>query len=103
MTESNHTAARELELYATNVRCWIAPVVHTLSRKWKAGIFDLDRAIAYVDRYCLVPAAKQYKLEYGSMATPWHAIFDKSTRREAAESIVTHRVTEFKLGNFWED
>jgi hypothetical protein len=96
------TEARELELYATNVECWIKPVIKTLSKKWKAGVFDYGRAVAYVDRYCLVPAAKQYKLENGSMATPWHQMFDKPTRTMAAESIVTSWVDEFKLGNFWE-
>jgi hypothetical protein len=100
MTDTD--ASRELELYATNVECWIAPVIRTLSRKWQQGVFDLDRAIAYVSRYCLVPAAKQYKLEYGSMRTPWHQMFDKSTRDLAAEAIVTQWVAEFKLGNFWD-
>jgi hypothetical protein len=95
-------AARELELYATNVEAWIAPVIKTLSRKWKFGIFDYDRAIAYVSRYCLVPAAKQYKLEYGSMSVAWHKMFNKPTRDLAAESIVAQWVAEFKLGNFWE-
>lgn len=97
-----NTEARELELYATNVECWIGPVIKTLSKKWKQGVFDYDRAIAYVDRYCLIPAAKQYNLENGSMATPWNVIFDKPTRRLAAESIVTQWVTEFKMGYFWE-
>jgi hypothetical protein len=98
MTDTD--ASRELELYATNVECWIAPVIRTLSRKWRQGVFDYGRAIAYVSRYALVPAAKQYKLEYGSMSTPWHKMFDKSTRDLAAEAIVTQWVAEFKLGNF---
>lgn len=96
------TASRELELYATNVECWIKPVIRTLSKKWRQGIFDYGKAVAYVDRYALVPAAKQYKLEYGSMATPWHEMFDKQTRTTAAESIVSSWVSEFKIGNFWD-
>jgi len=95
-------AARELELYATNVECWIKPVIQTLSKKWKQGVFDYGKAVAYVNRYCLVPAAKQYKLEYGSMTTPWHEMFSKETRTSAAESIVQEWVDEFKLGNFWD-
>jgi hypothetical protein len=95
-------AARELELYTTNVAAWIAPVVKTLSKKWRQGVFDYGRAVAYVNRYALVPAAKQYKMEYGSMATSWHQMFDKPTRDKAAESIVAHWVEEFKLGNFWD-
>jgi hypothetical protein len=101
-SDTMETEARELELYATNVAAWIAPVVKTLSRKWRQGVFDHGRAVDYVNRYCLVPAAKQYKLEHGSMATSWHQMFDKPTRDLAAESIVTHWVAEFKLGNFWD-
>lgn len=98
------TEARELELYATNVQCWIAPVIRTLGKKWRddRATFSLDRAIAYVDRYCLVPAAKQYKIEHGSMATPWHAMFPKPVRLQAAEAIVRRHVAEFRLGNFWD-
>jgi hypothetical protein len=94
-------AARELELYATNVECWIAPVIKTLSKKHQAGIFDYGRAIAYVDRYCLIPAAKQYRLEFGSMTTKWSDMFPKPVRMEAAESIVQSWVAEFRLGNYW--
>jgi hypothetical protein len=94
--------ARELELYATNVECWIAPVIKTLSKKHRAGVFDYDRALAYVDRYCLVPAAKQYKLEHGSMRTKWSDMFPKSIRSEAAESIVNSWIAEFRLGNYWD-
>ena len=94
-------AARELELYATNVEAYIAPVIKTLSKKHQAGIFDYGRAIAYVDRYCLIPAAKQYRLEFGSMTTKWSDMFPKPVRAEAAESIVQSWVAEFKLGNYW--
>ena len=98
------TAARELELYATNIQAYIHPVVRTLSRIWKTdrANFSLDRAIAYIDRYCLVPAAKQYRLEYGSMTTSWQSMFPRQTRLVAAESIARHWIAEFKLGNFWD-
>jgi hypothetical protein len=102
MTTKDHDAARELELYATNVRCWVDPVLKTLSKKHQAGIFDYGRAIAYVDRYCLIPAAKQYRLEYGSMTTKWSDMFPKSVREEAATAIVDGWVAEFRLGNYWE-
>ena len=102
--ESLSTEARELELYATNVEAWIAPVIRTLGKKWRDDkvTFSLDRAIAYVDRYCLIPAAKQYRAEHGSMTTPWHEMFPKQVRIEAAESIARKHVAEFKLGNFWD-
>jgi hypothetical protein len=96
------TEARELELYATNVEAWIKPVIKTIGKKHKAGLFDYEKAIKCVDLYCLVPAAKQYNLEFGSMSTKWSVVFPKSIRNEAAESIVDSWVAEFKLGNYWD-
>ena len=95
-------AARELELYATNVEAWIAPVIKTLSKKHRAGVFDYGRAVDYVDRYCLVPAAKNYRREFGSMADRWSDLFPKPVRMVAAASIVDGWVAEFKLGNYWD-
>lgn len=95
-------AARELELYATNVEDWIKPIIQTLSKKHRAGVFELDRAIAYIDRYCLIPAAKQYRLEFCGISDRWDAIFPKSVRLVAAESIARSWVAEFRLGNYWD-
>ena len=92
--------ARELELYATNVEAYIVPVIKNLAKHYKRGDFSLDRAIHSIERYCLTPAAKQYNLEMGSMSTPWHHVFPKSVRLEAAESIARQVVAEFRLGNF---
>jgi hypothetical protein len=94
-------AARELELYAENVEAWIKPAWLTLGKFYRAGTFDLDRGIAYLDRYVLIPAAKQYRLEFCGMTDRWNVIFPKPIRLQAAESIVSGMVAEFKLGNFW--
>ena len=68
-------AARELELYATNVECWYKPVIKNLSKHYKRGNFSLDLAIHSIERYCLTPAAKQYHREHGSMTSKWSDIF----------------------------
>jgi hypothetical protein len=94
--------ARELELYATNVEAWIAPAIKCLSAAHRAGIFNYEKAINYMDRYCLVPAAKQYRLEFGSMTDRWFDLFPKSVRQEAAQNIVDGWVSEFRLGNYWD-
>ena len=94
------TEARELELYATNVEAFIVPVVKNLAKHYKRGNFSLDKAIHSIERYCLTPAAKQYKLEMGSMTQSWHQMFPKNVRLEAAESIALEIIAEFKLGNF---
>ncbi len=93
-------AARELELYADNT-IWINPVLQNLSKHHKRGNFSLDLAIHSIERYCLTPAAKQYNLEHGSMTTPWHHIFPKAVRLEAAEVMARRYSAEFKLGNYW--
>lgn len=99
--DTAESIAEEIELYATNTSAFITPVMRTLSKKHRAGNFDLDRAIAYVDRYCLIPAAKQYRREFGSMTDSWSGMFPKAIRMMAAESIVRSAVAEFKLGNYW--
>lgn len=96
-------AARELELYAENDAKgeWIKSTLKNLSKHHKRGNFSLDLAIHSIERYCLTPAAKQYDLEHGSMTTPWHHIFPKSVRLEAAEVMARRYLAEFKLGNYW--
>ena len=93
-------SAHELELYAVNVEAFIMPTVRNLAKHYKRGNFSLELAIKSIERYCLTPAAKQYKLEHGSMTQSWHSMFPKSVRLEAAESIARRYHAEFKLGNF---
>ena len=95
-------AARELELYAENVEAFIAPVIKNLSRHHRRGQFSLDQAIKSIERYCLMPAARQYHLEHGSMSIRWFQVFPKAVRLEAAESIALKWSAEFKLGNYWD-
>ena len=96
------TAARELQLYACNFsESHYNTVGSTLSKFYKQGTFSLDRAIAYVDRYLVTPAAKDYNLCNGSMSVKWSTVFPKAERIHAAESIVRSFVDEFRLGNFW--
>ena len=94
-------AAVELALYAENTEAWIKPAWLTLGKFYRKGTFNRDRAIAYVDRYVLIPAAKQYRLEFCGMREKWDTVFPKPSRLEAADSIVSGMVAEFKLGNFW--
>ena len=95
-------AATELELYATNVKAYMHPTIKNLSKHHRGGDFSLDLAIHAIERYCLIPAAKQYKLEHGSMSDSWYSMFPKPVRLEAAESIARQWVAEFRLGNYWD-
>lgn len=95
-------AARELEVYAINFSSvHYNSVGKTLSKFYRQGTFNVDKAIAYIERYLLIPAAKDYKLCYGSMNTSWTQMFPKPTRSHAAESIAREFVAEFRLGNYW--
>ena len=100
--ENDNDAARELQIYAENVDAWISPIMRTLSRKHRAGVFEFGRAVDYVDRYCLTPAAKQYRLEFCGMRDRWADVFPKHVRQAAAECMVRGAVAEFKLGNYWD-
>jgi len=99
--ETLDSIVAELESYATNTECFIAPVMRTLSKKHRAGIFDYERAIYAVEQYCLIPAAKQYKREFGSMTDSWSGMFPRAIRKQAAKNIVDHALVEFGLGNYW--
>jgi hypothetical protein len=92
----------ELHLYAKhNVgKAYYEPSCKTLGKFHKDGTFNLDRAIAYLDRYCLMPAAKQYLLEFGSMADSIKNMFPRSERLKLAEYMAIEMVGEFKIGNY---
>ena len=95
-------AANELMLYAENTQAFIDPVVKSLSKHHKRGDYSYDKAIKAFERYCLIPAAKQYALEHGSMTQSWHSMFPKSDRIQAAETLADRWTAEFRLGNYWD-
>ena len=99
---ANSIAANELALYALNFSgSHYNMVGRTLGKFYKQGTYNHDRASQYVDRYLLVPAAKDYVQCYGSMTDSWCKMFNKATRMEAAEAIARGFVVEFKLDNFF--
>lgn len=92
----------ELEQYTKhNVgRAYYEPAYKTLGKFHQDGTYNLDRAIAYLDRYCLLPSAKQYLLEFGSMSDSVKVMFPRSWRIQLAEYMALEMVGEFKLGNY---
>ncbi len=94
-------AFRELELYSEHFSdVHLNSTVKCLSKFHKRGDFDLDRAIAYVDRNLVMPAAKDYLLCHGSMTQNLKNTFPKCLRLQVAESLTERFVEEFKLGNY---
>lgn len=92
----------ELELYTKNNvgRAYYEPSYKTLGKFHKEGTYNLDRAIKYLDKYCITPAARQYVLEHCSMSDSVKNIFPKSDRLKLAEYLALEMVGEFRLGNY---
>lgn len=92
----------ELELYTKNNvgRAYYEPAYKVLGKFHKDGTYNLDRAIKYIDRYCLLPSAKQYLLEFGSMSDSVKVMFPRASRSQLAEYMALEMVGEFKLGNY---
>lgn len=82
-------AAQELELYTENTReiydRYTMPTVRNLTRKYKAGKYDAEKAVTAWG-YVVEAAAKMYAKEFASPSA-WHVIFNAATRREVAKSL----------------
>lgn len=89
ITIPDHNAARELALYAANessiFHSTITPALSNLSKKWKSGKYDSERACKLWERVAIV-AAKRYASEF-SNPSQWYVIFNAATRREAAKEL----------------
>ena len=100
---SDNITATEIELYASNFSgSHYNGVARTLSKQHQKGSYSKDRAIKYLERYLIRPAAKDYTLQHGSMTDSWFVLFPKADRLIAAESIADLFADEFRLGNYWD-
>ena len=102
MTDFDQDLALELEIYAGHFSSvLINSIGRTLTKFWRKGSFDYERALGYVYRNLIIPAAKDYKLCHGSITQSWHTMFPIPERKLAAETILNQFVADFKLNNFW--
>ena len=103
MTAVDQDLALELEFYVGSFSdCHYNSTGRLLTKFWRKGSFDYERALGYVYRNLVIPAAKDYKLCHGSITQSWHTMFPIPERKVAAENILNKFVAEFKLGNFWD-
>jgi hypothetical protein len=87
IVEGEHTAAKELVMYADNdsqlYRTSHQPIVANLKKKVKKGVYDHEKATKlwgyHADR-----AAQKYAKEHGD-GQPWHKMFTPSDRKQAAK------------------
>ena len=102
MTGHDPHAERELELYACNFSGeHYNTVARTLSKKHESGVYDMERAIGYIERNLVTPAAKDYLTCHCSMTESLRGMFPKSFRLAVAESIEDQLRDEFRLGNYY--
>ena len=102
MTEFDCHAATELDLYARNFSgVHYNSVGKRLSKFHQRGDFNYERAVKYIERNLVTPAAKDYLLCHGSMTQNLRNTFPKSMRLFVAEQLVSSFRAEFELGNYW--
>ena len=93
----------ELELYSCNFSsAHYNGVGKVLSKFHKNGTYDYERAVKYIERNLVLPAAKDYLMCHGSMTQSLRNTFPKNLRMVIAEDIANTFRAEFELGNYWE-
>jgi hypothetical protein len=97
--------ARELELYADNDSLLYfqrrKPILINLSKKYKKGTYDIQKA-AKLWRYYIDAALEKYNKEFGSRGDKWYDLMSVADRNLLALEYAQNTKDEFDLGNFTE-
>jgi hypothetical protein len=97
--------ARELELYADNDSLLYfqrrKPILINLSKKYKKGTYDIQKA-AKLWRYYIDAALEKYNKEFGSRGDKWYNLMSVADRNLLALEYAQNTKDEFDLGNFTE-
>ena len=109
--ESLDAQVDELVLYACNFSAeHYCPTDEMVCKQWvkhgkgnAAQGWDYRRALGYVKRALIDPAAKDYKRCHGSMTQSWHEMWPIPIREMAARRVLSSWLAEYELGNLsWE-
>ena len=93
----------ELAMYACNFSSeHYNDIGRKLSAAWRDGDWDQQWALTTLLVDLVIPAAKDYKREFGSMTQSLHEMFPIAVRGAATCQMYDHFVEEFKLGNLWD-
>lgn len=96
-------AVREIELFIENdyqlYRSQTNPILINLTKKFKKGTFDINKA-SKLFRYLIDSGMKKYHKEYGS-GKDWHKLLSTHDRQYLAEQMAKHTLIELKSGNEW--
>ena len=102
---SDPDMARELYLYSTNdsqlYYSQRRPILINLSKKYKKGTFDIDKA-AKLWRYFVDSSLQKYNKEFGSRGDKWFELMSVHDRNLLAHEFAEDTKAEFDLGNFTE-
>lgn len=97
--------ARELELYADSDSMLYfqrrKPILINLSKKYKKGTYDIQKA-AKLWRYYIDAALEKYNKEFGSRGDKWYELMSVADRNLLALEYAQNTRDEFDLGNFTE-
>lgn len=96
-------AVREIELFIENdyqlYRSQTNPILINLTKKFKKGTFDLNKA-SKLFRYLIDSGMKKYHKEYGT-GKDWHKLLSTHDRQYLAEQMAKHTLIELQAGNEW--
>jgi hypothetical protein len=97
--------AREIELYADNDSTLYfqrrKPILINLSKKYKKGTYDVQKA-AKLWRYYIDAALEKYNKDFGSKGDKWYELMSVPDRNLLALEYAQNTKDEFDLGNFTE-
>lgn len=93
-TEIKHTeASRELSIYSVNdyaiYTSAIMPAIRCLQKKYRAGIFDADKATKQFYHVATF-AAKEYARAFCDSNTPYYKVFSAEDRRLTAADLLDY-------------
>ena len=95
--------AREIELYAdSDSQLYYQrrkPILINLTKKYKKGTYDIDKA-AKLWRYYIDAALMKYNKEFGSKGDNWYELMSVPDRNLLALEYARATKDEFDLGNF---
>lgn len=80
---------------------YLLPALTKLESWREAGSYTEDRALAYLHRYVVLPASRDWKLKHGSMSDSVEGLFPRPVRMTIAEQISKEAFDRwFKLEQF---
>ena len=102
-TYKDAIAAREIELYADNdSQLYFSrrlPILKNLQKKYKKGIYEIDKA-AKLWKYYIEAAMQKYNKEFGSRGNKWSDLLSVNDRNLLATEYAIRTKQEFDNGEF---